>query len=102
MICRDWGRNCVLFQINYVRIFIDRLREIMKILVRIANILAKIETGYILNMSYTLLLLLTVTQLVNKFPVFYGTQRFTIFTRAHFAPHPEPDPSNPHLSTLFS
>jgi hypothetical protein len=46
---------------------------------------------------------LTVTHLVNKFPVFYGNRRFiTVFTRArHCWPHPQPDAPNPHLPTVF-
>jgi hypothetical protein len=43
---------------------------------------------------------LIVTQLVKKFPAFYGTRRFiTVFTRAHH--WSEPDEPNLRLSTLL-
>jgi hypothetical protein len=46
---------------------------------------------------------LTVTQLVMKFPAFYGTLRFiTMFTRACSGPCLQLDESSPHLSTLRS
>jgi hypothetical protein len=40
---------------------------------------------------------LTVAQLVNKLPVFYGTERFvTVFIRSATGPYPEPHKSNLH------
>jgi len=46
---------------------------------------------------------LIVTNLVKKFPVFYGTRRFiTMLPRARHRPLPEPDKSSPHFPTLFS
>jgi len=48
--------------------------------------------------SRVLLDMLTVTQLLNKLPTFYGTRRFiTVFTRAH----PEPDESSPYVPSYF-
>jgi hypothetical protein len=50
----------------------------------------------------TVLEKLTVTQLVKKFPAFYGTRRFiTVFTTARYWSCPEPDVTSPHLPTLF-
>jgi sulfur relay (sulfurtransferase) DsrC/TusE family protein len=45
---------------------------------------------------------LTVTQLVKKFPTFYGSQRFiTMFTKACHWSLAEPNESSPYLSTIF-
>jgi hypothetical protein len=46
---------------------------------------------------------LIVTQLVKKFPTFYGTQNIHYYVHKNppLVPYPEPDESSPHLPTLF-
>jgi len=50
-----------------------------------------------------LLVKLIVTQLIEKFPASYGTQKFiTMFTRLRHYPSPKSDESSSRLFTLFS
>jgi hypothetical protein len=43
-----------------------------------------------------------VTQLVKKFPAFYGTRKFiTVVTKPGTGPYPDPDASSPNLPILF-
>ena len=45
---------------------------------------------------------LTGSQLVKKFPAFYGNQGFiTAFTRARHCPYPEPDEPSPRFPSHF-
>jgi len=44
----------------------------------------------------------TVTQLVEKFPTFFGTQSSLLSSKESVTgPYFEPDASNPHFLTLF-
>jgi len=46
---------------------------------------------------------LIFTQLLKKFPAFYGTQRLvTVFTRPTISLFPKPDASSPPLLILFT
>jgi len=61
-----------------------------------------IHTDKLTPWSRVLLGKLTVTQLVNKFPAFYGTRKsITVFIRAASGAYPEPDKSGSQLPTLF-
>jgi hypothetical protein len=58
------------------------------------------ELTKVIPWSRVLVEKLIITQLVKKFPTFYGSQRFlTTFKRTGLIS--EPDESNPQLSTVF-
>jgi hypothetical protein len=54
-------------------------------------------------MEENLLEKLVVTQLVKKFPAFYGTRRFIpVITDPTTGPYPQPNESSPYFPILFA
>jgi hypothetical protein len=59
-------------------------------------------TNYLSPWSRVLLEELLVTQLVKKFPTFYGTKDSLPCSKGPTTgPYPEPDESNPNLPIIF-